>query len=217
MHTPICALIWDLDGTLLDTIPDLAAALNAALTQCGYPARTEAEISQCIGGGIRQTIEKAVAKAMTPAEIDAVNAVYQDIYPSHCAVLTRPYPGIPEVLAELPRRGIAQGVLSNKTEATTQKIIAHYFPETDFAFVLGNNGIRPLKPNPGAGAELPALLHLPPEAIGYVGDSGTDMTFARSLGFAAVGAAWGYRGEAELAGCGADFLPAAPLELLSLL
>ena len=217
MNQKIRALVWDLDGTLLDTIPDLTKALNAALAQKGYPARSEKEVSLCIGGGIRQTIAKAVAAPITEAEIDAVDAVYQSLYPNHCTELTRPYPGIPEVLAALTARGIRQGVLSNKTEGTTRKIIAHFFPETEFAFVLGNDGRRPLKPDPAAGAEVSAALGLAPAEIGYIGDSGTDMTFAQAVGFYPIGAAWGYRGAQELAASGAAALPIVPRDILTLL
>lgn len=213
----IRAVVFDLDGTLLDTIPDIAEALNRALVARGFPARERSEYNYFVGGGIMEAIRRAAPEGTDEAELREINKVYQGYYPDHCNVHTTYYPGILECLSTLQEKGMALGVLSNKTETTTQRVIATYFGSTPFRFVFGNNGQRALKPSTEAAAPICEVLGLLPEEIAYVGDSGSDMAFARDAGMLPVAATWGYRTEEELRENGAVLLPASPKELAQLL
>lgn len=211
------AVVFDLDGTLLDTIPDIAAALNRALEECGLPTHPVRAFEAFVGGGIREAVRRAAPAGAAEELLDRVLAAYHREYVAHCTDATEYYPGIRELLSGLERHALALGVLSNKTEATAQKIIAHYFPEIRFRCVFGRTDGRSLKPAPGAAEPVLAALGLPPAEIAYVGDSGTDMAFARAVGMLPAAAPWGYRSREELAREGAVLLPESPTQLLCLL
>ena len=200
------AAVFDLDGTLLDTLQDLGACADEALRQYGFPGHTPDEYRSYIGNGIPKLIARAVPEGTSEQDIQKVLRFYLSYYPEHCAEHTRFFPGVPETLAALARRGYTLGVLSNKTETTTKRLIAHYFPEGTFQVVWGNNGVRPLKPATDAGYLLLDELSCRPEEIFYVGDGDTDMAFASRMGFFAAGAAWGYRPRDVLLENGADAL-----------
>ncbi len=213
----IKAIVFDLDGTLLYTLPDIAAALNAALAEEGCPTWAVDDYRRFVGSGIRTAIRRAAPPDLPPEALERIYRTYQSIYPDHCADRTAYYPGIHDALRVLRDRGLALGVLSNKTEATGQKIVARYFPDIPFAFVWGNNGARPLKPDAAGAAAFLALLGLPAEQAAYVGDSDVDMLFAQNAGLLPVGAVWGYRGREELAQAGAAALAEHPAQLPELL
>ena len=213
----IKAAVFDLDGTLLDTSPDIARALNRALAARGLPTHSVEQCKAFIGGGIREAVRRAVPAGTTDAVQEAVLACYKDDYRFHCTEETDYYPGVKEMLAELSAAGLMLGVLSNKTEATAQKIISAYFPDVKFAFVLGRAEGRPLKPDPGAAVPVLETLGLKPEEIAYAGDSGTDVTFALAVGMLPIGTPWGYRSRQELADRGAVLLPDSPAELTAAL
>ena len=210
----IKAVVFDLDGTLLDTIPDITGALDRALASQGLPTHTVEACKTFIGGGIREAVRKAVP-AGTPEPVqEAVLAFYKEDYRRRCTEETECYPGVRELLAGLAAAGLPAAVLSNKTEATAQHIIRTYFPDAAFRSVHGRTEGRPLKPDPGAAAPVLEELGLPSEEIAYVGDSGTDIVFARNTGMLPVGAPWGYRSREELAAAGAALLPEDPAQLL---
>ncbi len=209
------AVLFDLDGTLLDTIPDIAGALNRALTLSGLPTHPVRAFEGFVGGGIREAVVKASPAGTEEAVLERVLTAYHDIYVAHCTDETDYYPGVRELLAQLERRGLLLGVLSNKTEATARKIVAHYFPEIQFRCVFGRAAGRPLKPDPAAAWPALEALALSPADIIYVGDSGTDMVFAQNVGMLPVAAPWGYRSREELAGRGAVALPESPAALLA--
>ena len=213
----IRAVVFDLDGTLLDTIPDIAEALNRALVARGFPARDRSEYNYLVGGGIMEAICRATPPGTSQEEMQEINKVYQGYYPDHSAVHTTYYPGIQACLSTLLEKGLALGILSNKTETTTQRIIASYFGDIPFRFIFGNNGQRALKPSTEAAGPICQALGMAPEEIAYVGDSGSDMVFARDAGMLPVAALWGYRTEKELRENGAVLLPATPSELAELL
>ena len=214
---PIKAVVFDLDGTLLDTIADLAGAINRSLAACGLPTHTVDECRTYVGGGIREAVRRACPPDSSGELIDRVLDLYRDDYPYHCAEQTRRYPGIPELLDRLARRGVLLGVLSNKTEATAQKVVRTFFPDVSFRCVLGRAEGRPLKPDPGAAAPVLAALGLSAGEVAYAGDSGTDMVFARASGMLPVAAPWGYRSREELVEQGAVLVPGSPEELDALL
>ena len=211
------AVVFDLDGTLLCTIPDIADALNAALTANGFHGWDIPHYQKFVGNGIRRAIRRAAAPCEDEEILEAIHRVYQSIYPNHCCDKTHPYPEMGRVLEELCRRGIPVGVLTNKTETTARAMMTHYFPQISFAFVWGSNGSRPLKPDPSAGAEFCRLLGLAPEEVAYVGDSDVDVLFAKAAGLTPVGAVWGYRGREELETTGARLIADSPIDLLPLL
>ena len=197
------AVVFDLDGTLLDTISDIAGSLNRALAACGLPVHPVRVCETFVGGGIREAVRKA-APANTPEEVlDKVLDVYLADYPRHCTDTTRCYPGVPQLLAGLEEAGLLLGVLSNKTEGPARKIIETFLPGVPFRCVLGRVDGRPLKPDPAAAVP--------------VGDSGTDMRFAHGVGMTAAAAPWGYRSRSELVEMGADLVPDSPAGLLELL
>ncbi len=213
-NTTLRAMVFDLDGTLLNTIPDIAGALNRALRAGGLPERALEEYGRIVGGGIREAIRRAAPVGTDQAVLDAVNTRYQGDYPVNCTVETAYYPGIQTLLRRLHEAGVAMAVITNKTETTSLRIIGHFFNDIPFRFIWGNNGQRPLKPAADAGRLACEALQLPPEAVAYVGDSDVDMLFARAAGFLPVGAAWGYRGAAELLDAGAVWLCDSPEALL---
>lgn len=210
------AVIFDLDGTLLYTIPDIAAALNAALEVNGFPTRELEAYRHYVGSGIRNAIRRATRPDLPDEQLDAIHKTYQSIYPCHCTERTTLFPDIHEALRALQGRGLRLGVLSNKTEATSQKIVSHYFPDIPFAFVWGNNSVRPLKPDPTGAKEFLALLNIAQEEAVYVGDSDVDINFARNAGIPSIGAVWGFRGREELLSAGATLLAETPEDLPAL-
>ena len=200
------AAVFDLDGTLLDTLADIGTGANLALCQFGYETYPVREYRQKVGHGIRGLFRFALPAGTSEEELSKVNAVYQAYYPEHCTVYTDYFPGVKEFLDALKKRGIKLAVISNKTEKTSLKIMAHYFPEYDWEFIWGNNGQRPLKPATEAGEMACRTLDLQPDEILYVGDGDTDMEFAARMGFIAAGVTWGYRDPDQLIAAGADFL-----------
>ena len=207
------AAIFDLDGTLLDTLADIGTAANSALCRCGLPAYPIADYRQKVGHGIRNLLRSLLPEGSPEALLEQVHAAYQAYYPEHCTVHTAYFPGVQEFLHELDARGIRLAVISNKTQRTAQKIIDHYFPEFSWAFVWGSNNSRPLKPDPEAGRLACQELGLQPEEILYVGDGDTDMEFASKMGFIAAGVTWGYRDRDQLLAAGAEFLSDSFAEL----
>lgn len=213
----IKAVLFDLDGTLLDTIPDIAGALNRSLAALDLPTHPVERCKTFVGSGIREAIRRAAPEGTGQETLEQIHTFYQADYPAHCTEATAPYPGIREMLAALDKKGLALGVLSNKTEGTTRRVIAHYFPEIPFRCVLGRAEGRPLKPDAGAAVPALAALGISPGEIAYVGDSGTDMLFAKATGMLPVGAGWGYRSREELAAQGAAKVSAGTEDLMEYL
>ena len=200
------AAIFDLDGTLLDTLADLGTGANTALCRFGFPTYPIASYRQKIGHGIRNLLRSCLPEEATEVEFQRVLAAYQAYYPGHCTIHTQYFPGVKEFLDALCAKHIRLAVISNKTEATSQKIISHYFGEYNWDFVWGNNGSRPLNPATEAGKLACETLGLQPEEILYVGDGDTDMEFGTQMGFVTVGVTWGYRDPDQLLAAGANFL-----------
>ncbi len=203
----IKAVIFDLDGTLLDTIPDIAASLNRALADCGLPTHSVRAFERFVGGGIRAAIQKAAPAGSTQETLEAVYRLYRGDDRERGGEETASYPGVRDMLVRLDQAGLLLGVLSNKSQDTARRIIAHYFPDVPFCCVFGREDGRPLKPDPGAARPVLETLALRPEEVVYVGDSGTDVQFARACGMTAAAVPWGYRSREELTGQGPDLLP----------
>jgi phosphoglycolate phosphatase len=210
------AALFDLDGTLLDTIEDLTDSMNAALSSMGFPVLTVDACKTLVGDGLSIFIRRALPEAAR-GDAESVRRLQETMraeYRMRCAVKTRPYPGIREMLNGLAARGIPMAVLSNKPHVATLSVVGHYFPDVAFRAVLGARENVPIKPDPAGALEIAALLDVPPEEILYLGDTNTDMQTAVAAGFFGVGALWGFRTAAELRGSGARALAERPEDIL---
>ncbi len=194
------AVLFDLDGTLIDSLADLGEAVNRMLAELGFPAHPAERCREFIGEGARRLVERALPEAARGDEalVERALALYQRHYAACWHEQTRVYPGVRELLRDLAGAGARLGVISNKPHEFTRLCVAHFFPETGFAVVLGQREGVPRKPDPAAGLEAAAALGVAPGACVYVGDSGVDMRFARAAGMRGIGVAWGFRSREEL-------------------
>lgn len=196
------AYIFDLDGTLLDTLPDLVRLTNMVLDRHGWPQRTRDEILGYVGDGGRALLRRAAPPTASDAEVGEAFSCWQELYPTYGHALTHPYPGIPEALARLTGEGVKLGVLSNKFDAAVREVVARHFPNT-FDLARGECADIPRKPDPRGLRFMMDQLGIEPGRTAYVGDSGTDMQVALAAGATPIGAAWGYRPVVELESAGA--------------
>ncbi len=202
------AILFDLDGTLLDTLGDLHAATSYVLRQFGYPERTIGEVCRFVGNGAARLIQQAVPEGADPAP---VLAAFQSYYAAHCDILTKPYDGIPETLAVLAER-YPLAVVSNKPDGAVKELAKVYFPGL---YARGESMDCPRKPAPD-------MVHQSMDAIGvdcciYVGDSDVDIITAQNAGVPCISVTWGFRGEEELLAAGARYLCRRPAELPALI
>ena len=206
------AFVFDLDGTLLDTLPDLVRLTNMVLDRRGWPQRTRDEILGFVGDGGRMLLRRAAPATATEDQVEIAFADWQDLYPRYGHELTRPYSGMTEALAQLKESGVKLGVLSNKFDAAAREVVAMHFPGM-FDIVRGEGPETPRKPDPTGLLRMLADLGVTPGETAYVGDSGTDMAVAIAAGAFPVGVAWGYRLVSELEAAGARCVIATPAEL----
>lgn len=197
-------LIFDLDGTLVDSLPGIAGSLNRALARIGLPGHGSAEIRGFIGNGSLELARKAVP-AGSPDELALrVEAAFKEDYALTWPDGTAPYPGIPDCLATLAAAGFPMAVLSNKPHPFTVEIVARLFPGVPFDPVFGHRPDTPRKPDPGAALQITRHWGFEPENCRFIGDSTIDIATARAAGIPAVAVAWGYHdpGPLEAAGAG---------------
>ncbi len=212
------AIIFDLDGTLLNTLDDIADSANAVLADHGYPPHAADDYRFFIGGGVDVLFERALPEGdRSVATIERCVERFKDVYKSGWNVKTRIYDGASELLDQLVERGLKLAVLSNKPHAFTEKCVAEYLSRWPIAPVLGQRDGIPHKPDPTGALEIANELGIPPAEFLYLGDSATDMKTARSAGMFAVGALWGFRSEEEMREAGAQALIAKPGQLLGLI
>ena len=208
-------IIFDLDGTLADTMDDLKTAVNSALTILGYETRTKFELLNFINNGSRELVRRSLPTAVQTEDfiIDSTLAIYKDEYEKCFCDKTRAYTGMNEVLEKLKAQGFRLGVLTNKPDFFAKTIIKNLFGEETFDFVLGQTDI-PHKPDP-AGAFLVAKeLGIKPGRCIFVGDSDVDIKTAKNAGMRSIGVAWGYRSAELLTETGASFIAESPAEIL---
>ena len=229
-------VIFDLDGTLIDSLEDLGAAVNHALALRDLPLHTREDYRKMVGHGVRNLVEKALEasvgpmtegnyfsgrcpknqfpsvetrpdnpknqfpSARTDSYVDAALADFKEYYSAHIDVHTRPYPGIPELLADLQAAGVRLAVASNKFQEGTERLIRSLFPDIQFVAILGNRPGYPLKPAPEIVQEVLRKADIGPSDAVMVGDSPTDMRTAANGGIEGLAVTWGYRTADELAG-----------------
>ena len=212
----IKACIWDLDGTLLNTLEDLADAVNYTLAAHGFPQRTLEEVRMFVGNGVTLLIKRAVPSGTLPEEEAECLKEFRKYYQLHSEEKTRPYDGIPELLEELRRRGIQNAVVSNKFEAAVRKLCEFYFPGCMDAAVGDQPGFR-TKPSPDNLYRAMELLKVKKEEILYLGDSDVDVETAANAGVSCVSVLWGFRDRNCLEVAGAKTIIEKPCELLDIL
>ena len=212
------AILFDLDGTLLDTLEDLAVAANRALVSLGLPAHPVAAYRLFVGDGLRILAERLLPEAQrTVTLIDALVAAFEREYSRNWNERSAPYAGIPEMLDQLTDDGYRLSVLSNKPDAFTRLCVEQLLPRWTFAPLLGQRSGVPKKPDPAGALEITAELALKPAEVLYLGDTATDMLTARAAGMEAIGVLWGFRAADELREAGAHHLIGPPAELAPLL
>ena len=207
--------IFDLDGTLLDTLTDLAASTNYALRTHGMPEHTIDEVRRFVGNGVRKLMERAVPDGADNPLFDEAFATFRQYYMEHSLDTTRPYEGVPEMLAALKAKGCHLAVVSNKMMAATQELCRHFFPET-IEVAIGENEAEGIRKKPAPDTVIAALrqLGVGEEGAVYVGDSDVDIDTARNSNLPCISVLWGFRDRDFLLQHGASTLISAPKELL---
>ena len=188
-------VIFDLDGTLLDTLDDLSAAVNYAMQQQGFPLHSRDEYMKMVGHGAKNLMRQALPADHKDDEamVDAAYNDFRAFYSAHIDVHTQPFPGITNLLTQLHQNGVLLAVASNKFQEGTEHLIKEFFPEVSFVTVLGNRPNFPLKPEPEIVGEILKKADAKKEEAVMVGDSDTDMETAANGGIASIPVGWGYR------------------------
>lgn len=194
------AVLFDMDGTLLDTLADMAAAVNHILSVHGYSLRTVEEVRAFVGNGARKLMERALPPDVTGDAFEALLEEYRQRYEAHACVRTAPYPGVPAVLAALHRAGVRCAVVSNKPDGATRELAARFFPGLP---AFGQQDGIPAKPAPDMVYHALAELGVEASAAAYVGDSEVDVALARNAGLPLIAVSWGFRGREALEEAGA--------------
>jgi phosphoglycolate phosphatase len=212
------AVIFDLDGTLINSVEDIADAVNVMLKQNDLPTHNLKTYEQFLGSGIRDLLKKAVAKKSNEKEfMDTCWNEMIAIYTSNCTNKTKSYNGIINLLDTLVSQKIKMAILTNKADHLAKKIVAELFPTYNFEAVIGLTNEEAKKPNPVTAIQISKKFNLNPNEIVFVGDSGIDMQTATNAGMFAVGVTWGYRDKNELIANGAKFILNHPSDLFKIL
>ncbi len=216
---PYRGVVFDLDGTLLDTLEDIAHAANDALAELGFPVYPVDDYRYFVGDGMRTLMERIIPRRFAQDEpmIGRFLNAYIAHYERQWDQRSRPYPGMVELLDALTARGLRKAILSNKPHAFTVKCAEKLLAGWAFDPIMGQKDEIPKKPDPTGARMIQAEWGLPGDEILYLGDTGTDMRTAKGAGFFAVGVTWGFRPEEELREAGADFIAHHPLDVLALL
>lgn len=208
--------VFDLDGTILDTLDDLTDSTNAVLERYHLPSRSRDEVRRFVGNGIHKLIERAV---QPETDSETAENIYRDFLPwycAHCAVKTRPYAGIPELLRQLRKMGMKTAVVSNKADPTVRTLCEQYFPGL-FHVAFGERPGIARKPSPDAVLEVLRDLRIPKEQAVYIGDSDVDIRTAENAGLDVISVDWGFRDREFLLKNGARVIASNVRELMNLL
>ena len=213
------AVLFDLDGTLLDTLQDLADSMNSVLRRFSFASHPLEAYKYFVGDGMATLVRRTLPEPQRNQEATVATCLtsMKETYRERWRVQTHPYPGIPELLDQLSAREIKISVLSNKPDDFTRLMVKELLPRWHFECVFGERPNVPRKPDPIAALEIAERSRVSPEAFAYLGDTATDMITARAAGMYAVGVLWGFRSAEELTGNGADTLISNPADLLALL
>ena len=210
--------IFDLDGTLLNTIEDLGQAANYALAECGYPIHNMASYPFMVGNGVKNLLLRAVPEeARTESAIASILTVFKGYYDNHNCDKTVPYAGLPELLEELDAMGVKIAVASNKYQLATEKMVRHYFPNINFVSINGQQEGVPVKPDPSIVFDILLKAGVSKDETMFIGDSGVDMETARRACVDSIGVTWGFRPEKELIDTYADNIVYSPTEILEII
>ena len=200
-------IIFDLDGTLLDTLSDLANSVNYGLAQSSFPVHPVESYKQFIGNGINKLLERVLPENQkTEQHIDRLKEYCLPYYDEHNTDYTKPYNGILELLEKLLSEGMMLAVASNKYQKATEKLIRQLFPDFPFAAVLGQREGIPVKPDPAIVYDILKITGQSAQETIYIGDSGVDMQTASNCGIVSIGVTWGFRPREELESAGAHFI-----------
>ena len=206
--------IFDLDGTLLDTLQDLAASVNYALRQHHMPEHSIDDVRRFVGNGVRRLMERAIPEGAANPAFEAAFATFRKYYMEHSLDTTRPYDGIPELIHELKKRGCRMAVVSNKMMAATQELVHHFFPEIEVA--IGEDEAAGIRKKPAPDTVFVALKQLGEGSAVYVGDSDVDLATARNSGLPCISVLWGFRDRDFLLAHGATIFVEQPLDILGI-
>lgn len=208
-------VIFDLDGTLLNTIADLGTATNYALKKGGYIEHPLSSYNYMVGNGVRALMERAAPDA-SPEQLEILLKDFKEYYDEHCTDQTVPYPGIPDLLRALTAQEIKIAVASNKYQAAVDKIINYFFPDIPFVAVRGEHKDFPKKPDPSVIFAVLSECPTPKHETMMVGDSAVDMETARRACVESVGVTWGFRPVSELRSAYADSIVSDPADILKI-
>jgi phosphoglycolate phosphatase len=212
------AVLFDLDGTLIDTLRDIADSMNSALAELGFEPHPVDNYRLMVGDGTKVLAQRVLPEEKsTPETLSRLLVLMGEEYSRRWKDASRPYDGVEEMLAELKEQGILCIVLSNKDDHFTKQVVGHFFDGYPFAVVQGVNDTVLPKPDPAGAIGIIRKMQILPEEVLYLGDTNTDMKTAKAAGMYAVGASWGFRSEEELVNSGADIVIDRPVDLLNLL
>lgn len=219
MKNDFAAVLFDADGTLLDTLQDLADSMNDALLHFGFPTHDPARYKYFVGDGMENLVKRSIPVSVRddPATVFECLQKMRSNYYSYWKNKSKPYPGIPQLLDVLSERGIRMAILSNKPDDFMQAMARELLSSWNFEVVMGERAPFPRKPAPAGALHISGLIGIDPEHFLYLGDTATDMLTANSAGMYAVGVLWGFRTGEELLASGARKLISEPAELLELL
>ncbi|MBQ9971359.1 MAG: HAD family hydrolase [Elusimicrobiaceae bacterium] len=210
--------IFDLDGTLLDTIADLEGGCNTALTAMGFEKLKEGECVTYVGNGVVKLLERSLPLShRSPENVARARKIFFEYYDSHLWDYTRPYPGICEMLKTFQERGVLLAVASNKYQSATERLVKHFFPEIKFVSVLGQREGVPIKPDPTIVEEILNSAQVAKEDALYVGDSDVDMMTAQRAGVRSCGVTWGFKSREVLASYQPTFLADKTSDILEII
>lgn len=216
IHTHISNIIFDLDGTLLNTLDDLTASTNYALQACGYPQRTTEEVRQMVGNGVGKLIARAVPQSTDSSATEQCLAIFRSHYTKHCLDRTLPYPGIMTMLSELKRQGLGLAIVSNKLQPAVTEL-NHKFFASYIDIAVGETALLRRKPAPDMLLEAMDQLHATADNTIFVGDSDVDIQTARAAQLPCISVTWGFRAPDNLRANGATTLIDTPQQLCRLL
>ena len=209
--------IFDLDGTLIDSIPDITDSANQLLKNHGFATHNTADYTRWIGNGALKLLERALPGDTDRQTVEQMLEEYLDLYSENCLKGTRVYSGVMELMDYLTGKEIVCSILTNKPHVVTQKVVKYYFQGNNFRYVLGQRSGSPKKPDPAVAMQIASDLNLDPADMAFIGDSDTDMKTGKAAGMMTVGVTWGYDQPASLKMAGADHIVDSVNELIVLI